>query len=288
MFRGGIFLQFLLQRNWHAAVRLVGQDLISEVTYCGTDREVYACLVVDPQTFIVKSATWEKYRTPEEKGHKTLNLTQLEGMEAYFGCGGTLRQALAPLQEPFARELFAEAVRGISQAETFLLQERGYSSPQAYEDYWNEFYVGSCRFYSNLERVTKGWYEYLGYSKRQGILFNRLRNLVLFEDDHGPDQFYLLIGQLCDSFHEVSVNLIIEKDTLSVKKATGHFLRVPDPVCGEAAELVKIIEGKNLQGMSKKNLAHLLQSGNNCVHLIDLIYEGAETLEYWRGKGALS
>lgn len=277
-------MRFLLQRNWHSAVRLTGQDLISEVTYCGTDQEVYACLVVDPQTFIVKNATWEKYRTPAEKGQRTLNLTQLEGMEAYLGCGSTLRRLLAPLQDSFAQELFAETVRGLTQAETFLLQKRGYPSLQAYEDDWKEFYAGSCRFYSNLDQVTKGWYEYLGYHERRGTLFNRLRNLTLAEDASDTEQFYLLTGQLCDSFHEVSVNLVIAKDNLSVKKAEGHFLRIPDPVCGEAAELVKLIEGKKLMGMPKKELAHILQSGDNCVHLIDLIYEAVVTLENWQEK----
>lgn len=276
-------MQFLLQRNWHSVVRLEeqGQDLLSEVTYCGTDREVYACLVVDPHTFLVKSATWETYRTPEEKGQKTLNLTQLKGMEAYFGCGGALRQALAPLQEPFALALFAEAVRGLAQAETFLLRERGYPSPEAYEEHWNSFYFESCRFYSNLDRVSGGWYDYVGYSERRGILYNRLRNIVLSTEGHNSASYYFLNGQFCDSFHEVSVTLVLEKENLVVKKATGHFMRAPDPVCGEAAEFVKAIEGKSLQGMQKKNLAHLLQGGNGCVHLIDLIYEGVETLAYW-------
>ncbi|NLJ55742.1 MAG: DUF2889 domain-containing protein [Firmicutes bacterium] len=279
-------MRFLLQRNWHTAVRLTGQDLISEVTYCGTDQEVYACLVVDPQTFIVKGATWEKYRTPTEKGQKTMNLTQLVGMEAYLGCGPTLRRLLAPLQDSFAQETFAETVRGLTQAETFLLQKRGYSSQKAYEDDWKEFYAGSCRFYSNLDQVTKGWYEYLGYHERRGILFNRLRNLVLAENGSGSEQFYLLTGQLCDSFHEVSVKLVVAKDDLSVKKATSHFLRVPDPICGEGAELVKLIEGQKLLSMPKRKLAHLLRSSDNCVHLIDLVYEAVVALEHWQKKGS--
>ncbi len=281
-------MDYLLQRNWHSAVRFEGdgQDLLSEVTYCGTDREVYASLVVDPHTFLVKRALWETYRTPEGKGQKTLVLSPLEGIEAYFGCGGAFRRALAPLQEPFALELFLETVRGLLQAETFLLKERGHASPEAYEEYWNKNYLDSCRFYSNLDRVSGSWYDYVGFSERRGILFNRLRSMVLSTAGNNTDNYYNLYGQLCDSYHEVTVALVLEKDNLVVKKATGHLLRVPDPVCEEAAAFVKDVEGKSLRGMQKKNLAHLLQGGNGCVHLIDLIYEGVEALSYWLAKQA--
>lgn len=279
-----------MQRNWHSAVRLEEEreDLFSEVTYCGTDREAFARLVVDPRTYLVKSAVWETYRTPEEKGQRTLNLNQLKGMEAYFGCGATLRQVLNPLREPYAPALFAETVRGLIQAETFLLEERGHSSPEAYEEYWNKFYLGSCRFYSNLDRVGGSWYDYVGFDKRRGILFNRMRSLVLSTAEYDGADCYYLYGQLCDSYHEVDVTLVLDKDDFVVKKASGYLLRVPDPVCREAATFVNAVEGKSLLGMQKKTVAHLLQGGNGCVHLIDLIYEGAETLSYWQeGQGDL-
>jgi len=279
-------LEFLLQRNWYSTVRLdeEGQDLFSEVTYCGTDREVHARLIVDPNTFLVKSANWETYRTPEGKGQRTLNLSQLEGMEAYFGCGGTLRQILAPLQEPYARALFAEAVRGLIQAETFLLKERGYPSKKTYEEHWYKVYRDSCRYFSNLDRISGGWYDYVGYSERLGVLFNRLRNMILFTREQDSAECYHLYGQLCDSYHEVTVTLVLDRDSLEVLEAEGHFLRVPDPVCEEAIEFVHAVEGKSLQGMQKKDLAHLLRGGDGCVHLIDLIYEGVETLSIWTAK----
>ena len=79
----------------------------------------------------------------------------------------------------------------------------------------------------------------------------------------------------------MSATLVLTKDNLEVKKAVGHFLRVPDPVCREAVEFVQAIKGKSLQGMPKKTLAHLLQGGDGCTHMIDLIYEAVETVSYW-------
>jgi hypothetical protein len=251
------------------------QELLVEVTYCGTDREACARLVVDPVTFTVSEAAWEKYRAPEEAGCKALSLPQLAGIEAYFNSGAALREALAPLQDACANGLFAEAVRGVIQAETFLFKERGFSTPEAYEDNWNTLYVNSCRYYSNLERVTQGWYEHVGYSSRGGSLFNRMKTQVLYLKGNS----YLLTGHLNDSFHGVSVELELEKDKLMVKSARGDLLRAPDRVCGEAAGLMKELKGKNLGGIKKKDIALLLGGGNGCVHLIDLVSDGLETLE---------
>ena len=99
-------MQCIFQRNWHSFVRMEDeQSLLSEVTYCGTYREVCARLIINPNTFIVKKAVWEVYRTPEEAGFRTLDIPGMVGIEAYFGSGGNLRKALQPLQDSFAGEL---------------------------------------------------------------------------------------------------------------------------------------------------------------------------------------
>ncbi len=266
-------MQCIFQRNWHSSVRMEEQILSSEVTYCGTDREVCARLIIDPNTFLVKKAVWETYRTPGGAGFKALDIPGMAGMEAYFGSGGRLRRVLQPLQDSFAGELFAEAVRAIIQAETFLLNERGYT-PESYEQYWIEFYKDTCCFFSNLDRVTLGWYEYIGYSTRAGSLFNRMKSQILSLHENT----YFLSGHINDSFHGIAVDLELEKNTRRIKKSRGGFLRFPDPVCKEAGVFMKQLEGETLAGLKKKEIAHLLGASNGCVHMIDLVFDGQETL----------
>jgi hypothetical protein len=267
-------LQCIFQRNWHSFVRMEDeQSLLSEVTYCGTDREVCARLIINPNTFIVKKAVWEVYRTPEEAGFRTLDIPGMVGIEAYFGSGGNLRKALQPLQDSFAGELFAEAVRAIIQAETFLLNERGFT-PESYEQFWIDFYKDTCCFFSNLDRVSLGWYEYIGYCTRGGSLFNRMKSQILTLHDNS----YFLSGHLNDSFHGIAIDLELEKDTRCVKNARGSLLRIPDPVCKEAEGFMRQLEGKTLAGLKKKEIAHLLGASNACVHMIDLVFDGQETL----------
>lgn len=266
-------MQCIFQRNLHSSVRMEEHNLLSEVTYCGTDREVCARLMINPKTLNVLKAVWEIYRTPDEAGYKALDIPGMVGMEAYFGSGGNLRKALQPLQDPFAGELFAEAVRGIIQAETFLLKERGYT-PESYERYWTDFYKDTCCFFSNLDRVSLGWYEYIGYSTRGGSLFNRMKSQILSLHEGS----YYLSGHINDSFHGIAVDLELERGTRRVKSARGSLLRAPDSVCKEAAVYMKQLEGKLLSGLSKKDIAHLLGASNSCVHMVDLVFDGQETL----------
>ena len=267
-------MQCIFQRNWHSSVRMEEHNLLSEVTYCGTDREVCARLMINPKTLIVLKAVWETYRTPDEAGYKALDIPGMVGMEAYFGSGGNLRKALQPLQDPLAGELFAEAVRGNIQAETFLIKERGYNTPESYERYFNDFYKDSCCFFSNLDRVSLGWYEYIGYNKRGGSLFNRMKSQILSLHENS----YYLSGHINDSFHGIAIDLELEKDPRRVKNAWGSPLRIPDPVCKEAGVYMKQLEGKILAGLKKKEIAHLLGASNSCVHMVDLVFEGQETL----------
>lgn len=272
-------MRCLFQRNWHSSVRFDEgqgeQELLVEVTYCGTDREACARLFIDPQTLIIKDAYWEKYRTPGESGCQVLRIPQLSGMEAYFKAGPVLREALAPLQDSYAHSLFAEAVRGVIQAETYLFKERGFASTEAYQNYWDNNYVNTCRYYSNLDRVTQGWYDYIGYSERRGSLFNRIKTQHLYLNG----DYYLLTGNMTDSFHGVSVELELEKDKYKVKSARGELVRAPDPVCAEAVDLMAGLAGKELAGLKKKDIAQRMGGGNGCIHLIDLVFDGLETLE---------
>ena len=234
-------MRCIFQRNWHSSVRMEEQNLLTEVTYCGTDREACARFIVDTATLVIKEAAWEKYRTPGKKGWELMNLPQLIGVEAYLGSGGTIRQILAPLNDPYAYQLFAEGVRGIIQAETFIFTERGHSSGDDYQKFWEKHYANSCRYFSYPERVTKGWFEHIGYNDRRGNLFNRVIALALYLKKDS----YLLHGQFNDSFHSICVNLELEKEKPFIK-GRMRFSKGSDLVCEEAEAYMKDLEGKNL------------------------------------------
>ncbi|EHQ91266.1 DUF2889 domain-containing protein [Desulfosporosinus youngiae] len=266
----------IAQRNWYTEVRRSGNgELTGKTSYVDTFREAAAYLLVDVHSFIINEAWWEEQRSSNPIPAQTRQVTPLQGTEAYFSSGPALKEAGAFLKDPLAAALFSETVKGIIQAETFLLSERGYNSEDDYTKKWSDFYAGSCRYYSNLDQVAKDWYEYIGGSKRTGNLFVRFKTQSLFE--LGENQ-YLLTGNLSDSFHEVNVSLRID-DEFIVKEADGVLLRSPDIICRETASLLVNLEGIKLKGMVKKELASILGNGQGCVHLIDLVNDCMQMLD---------
>ncbi|MGI5882725.1 MAG: DUF2889 domain-containing protein [Dethiobacteria bacterium] len=263
----------LLQRNWHLSVRYDGGKLISETIYCGTDRELNARLIVQPESLRILNAWWEIYRAPGFAKPEIINISQLRGLEAYFGCGAGLRQALRYLGDHFAVELFSDAVRGVIQAETFLYKERGFPSSEEFEENWTNDYNASCRYYSNIERVSQDWYEYIGYDERTGNLFNRTKTQILSR----IGDLYSIVGHFNDSFHGIAADMLLREDGM-VEKARGVILRAPDDVCREATATLDTLDCKNILQLNKKDIAFLMGNNQGCTHLIDLISESAATL----------
>lgn len=259
------------QRHWFTIVRRSdsGDVLDAQTVYRGTDYETAALLRVDPVTFEIVAATWESY-APKTN---TVAIDGLLGVEAYFKCGPALRENLSALGD-FPRSLFAETVRGIIQAETYLWAERGFASPSDYARYWEDFYAGSCRYYSNLERITRKWDEYT-CSERSTNLFNRFKSQSVYRSPGGG---YRVVGMLSDSFHELSAILTLDQN-LVVTGADGVLLRVPDDVCCEAVEYMGKLAGLLPGNLRKKQVAGMLGAGDGCVHLIDLVYDAVETVK---------
>ena len=273
-------MQCLFQRNWHLSVRSEKEYMIADATYSGTDGEYSARLQVNPRTFIVLGAQWEVYRTAEGVVNKIVDLTQLQGLEAYFNVGRALREALASLQESYAAPLFADTVRAVIQAETYLYGERGFSSPDDYENYWDNNFQNTCRYYSNIERVQRRWYEHVGNANRPGNQFNRMKSQFLYGTSGG----YRLVGHLNDSFHGVASELELAEDGSTVLKSRGDLLRAPDLVCNESTRYMQNMEGKPLGELNKRAIAELLGSSAGCVHLFEIVADGMETLVLYKEK----
>lgn len=260
-------MRCVLQRNFHTSVRDEKSQLLAETIYQDSSREVAARLFVDRKTFSIQEAGLERL------GCDGVLVPELLGMVAYLGAGKELRQALAGIKDPLAAELFAETIRGIVQAETFLYRERGFSSAGEYGRHWNEKYLNSCRYYSNLGRVTRRWEEYDGHERRGGYLFLRSKTYLLYQEAAGS---YLVKGALNDSFHEMSIVMQFAKQIVA---CSGNMLRVPDEVCCGAMEFLPCLHGMDsFPGLPKSVLAEMLGGGQGCIHLVDLVSDSWQTL----------
>ncbi|MTI84499.1 MAG: DUF2889 domain-containing protein [Firmicutes bacterium] len=272
-------MDYLFQCFWHTSICREGKEYLKGFTeYCDSNYEMTASMLVNAKSFIVTDALLEYGRVQGEKRNMVQRLEGLEGMEAYFGCGPELRQGLKDVNDSVAISLFGENVRGIIQAETFLLSERGYASLEAYSKHWDKFYTDSCRYYSNLKHVKHSWSDYVGNDKRENIIFTRFKNQQLYRLNSGE---YLVSGSLSDSFHEINVVLSLNGSGTRVIAAKSSFLRVPDAICRESVDYLRRLEGKDLIGLSKKEIAELLGKSQGCVHLIDIVHDAVTTLSLY-------
>ncbi len=271
-----------MQRIWHSSVlREDEQYLIAKTSYLDSRVERVAVMRVKIAGLKIAEAWLERLGRPGDMDERRQYIQGLKGVEAYLGSGAGLKAGLKGIEDEVERSLFNDTVVAIVQAETFLFRERGYSDAVTYSQAWEDFYAGSCRYYSNLDRVKTTWGGYIGNSGREINLFDRGKSQQLYRDDRGS---YIINGSLIDSFHQVGTYLELDKD-MKVTTASGQLLRVPDAVCRESSLQMENLKGCLLPGMPKKDLAHQLGAGQGCVHLIDLTYDSLKTLELYLNQG---
>lgn len=271
-------MEFHFQRSWHVHVERTTKEIItSSCHYLDSVEEKTAVLQVRVKDFSIEKAELLKLRQAEQFTETVIHIPEIKGVTAYLGSGPELRKALAPLLSSQERELFNQCIIGAFQGETFIFKERGFSTAHQYNQAGEKFMLGTCRYYSNLDRITNSWSDYIGEPEREQYLFNRFKNQQLM----ATEREYWLIGSLNDTFHQVNTCLRLRKTDHRVVDAQGQLLRAPDQVCRESSSYLQDLTGIDILQLDKKELAGRLGAQNGCVHLIDLVFDSAETLRMY-------
>ncbi|MEW6424611.1 MAG: DUF2889 domain-containing protein [Bacillota bacterium] len=285
-------MKALFNRQWLCAVKKLPEGVRAQTHYLDTKREMSVQMLVDPHTFAIREAIVETYRAPGGREFcKSREIPELVGVVAYFEAGRDLRKIA--WENELEQNLFAENIRAVIQAETYLIKERGYASAKDYDDYWREMYRNTCRYYSNLEKVKKTWLEHIADQERFSNLYCRCHSYTLYSPERSPENHssgnpsggFVLTGTFHDSFHELSLVLKLNGGGSVIAGARAQMLRGPDDVCKEGmTEAVHLIGKPLAPAPGKKEIAALLGGQNGCVHLIDLAYNLGQTLKYYQEK----
>ncbi|MGE5404516.1 MAG: DUF2889 domain-containing protein [Candidatus Saccharibacteria bacterium] len=256
-------------------VKRIGDQLLAEATMLSTDHEAVGWMhLEDVKTFAIKEAGWEILRAPGKTTTEQGTIPQMVGLEAYFNAGRELKKFLPGDENELARELLADCIRGIIQAETYLFPERGYESAQAYDAFWDKMYIDSCLYYSNLDKIEKPWMAYAAIEMRQHVLFNRSRTCEV----RGTENGHLLArGSFIDSFHELAVHLDVDNNGVIIA-ADGEFRRAPDKICFSNTKNLPQLTGNNICKMGKKDIAKHAGGAQGCNHLVDLLFDIARAV----------
>lgn len=259
------------QSTYSCSAERNGDEMMVKSVLISTDYEVSAQIVVDVKSFKIKHARWDAFRLPTGYIFMGKEIPDLVGIDAYFYSGSQIRRTVGEEMNSIPLELIIECIRGVGQAEAFLIPERGFPILKEFDDYCQTIGKDSCRYYSNLDRIAMSWTEYMGEhsTTRNKGLFDRHKNYQVFLK---PDGSYFTTAGFNDTFHEILLVTSFTQDGL-ICECSGDFLRGPDQVCFENAALLPGLIGKNLAAMEKEKLAAIVGGPLGCTHLFEIFWD---------------
>jgi len=237
-----------------------------------TGYEAVGRMQADAGSFCVQDAVWQVLRSPDSRFNGGGQIGELVGAEAYLKAGSALR-GVGQAHGDLPRQLMAECVKGIIQSESYLFKERGFSTIQEADDSWIKNNVNTCWLYSNMDRKSLPWLEYIADRAWGENLFNRSKNVAIHYDGGAVSAEGIFI----DSFHELHISLEIEAG--AIIKATSEFVRAPDPVCYETRERLFGYENKVFTALSRQEIGQSCGGGQGCAHLVDLLLYMQQTIQ---------
>ncbi|MDR3590577.1 MAG: DUF2889 domain-containing protein [Negativicutes bacterium] len=248
--------------------RIIAQTILLSSAY-----EAAARMILATDSFIISEAAWDIYRSPGRKLNGSSAASPLVGQEAYFSIGPALR-AVGRENGELPRELLADCVKGVIQAETHLFGERGFPSAAAYDDFWRDNYRNSCRRYSSDEGIAQSWFEFVADRKAAGdCLFTRCKTASVHAMADGT---LSASASFIDSYHELS--LFMTSAAGVITGCSAELVRVPHTVCRETLARLAALRGQAVDDINGKAAAESVGGALGCNHLVDLVYHTAKTL----------
>ncbi|MGN1349738.1 MAG: DUF2889 domain-containing protein [Anaerovoracaceae bacterium] len=268
--------------------RLSDTESVANSFLLTTDFEGSIALTIKNDTFEIVDAQWSIHRAPDMDRRGEGRAEMLIGDSAFTGdrrnhvkvlpdysAGQTETpedpKAVSP-EWAHIRELYLEAMRGLLQAENYLLYERGFKGIIDYEESWDS----DCRPYHTEKPGVNEWPAYVGSFEhfRKRDLYNKYLQMTLM--DNG-DRTVTALGTYNDSFHEMSVCFVFDPADGIIQDLSLNHVRVPFKPCHDFQEsFAERFIGLNIHDLSKREVGKLIGGSFGCFHFVDIIYDLVE------------
>ena len=266
-------MNVLGQSNISNIVNRMGDKLCSSCILSDNTFEISTKLIVDIKNFEIIESFAEIHKSPFENMKKIIQLDEFKGKSGYIEGKKWLKRVLDFENGEVLKVLFNQCINGIIQAETYLIQERGFKSNEEYNRYWDQIEENGCRMYCNKHQDDLEWTEYASPLDRKENLFNRSINSKWFELD---DKNIFAVGTFSDSYHELHVNLKM-KNHEQIETCEIEYKRAPGKACFENYIHQEKLKGKYLKELDKKTIISMFGKSQGCYHLVDLLLELSRT-----------
>lgn len=174
------------------------------------------------------------------------------------------------------RELYLEVLRGVLQAEYYMLEDRGYGGYVDYELHWGDSMQGNCRPYNGEMPPVDAWPLYVGGPNhyRTYDYYNKYKQFTIIDNEDGTMS---ATGAYNDSFHELTLVMSFGKEDGIITDYDQMTVRVPFNPCWELQHLHNdLFIGKDIRAFSKRDVGKISGGNMGCYHLVDLVAAIAE------------
>lgn len=261
----------LFSQGCSVSVSREGQQLVAGVNNLSTIRDDYLRLEVDLPGLVITAADLESNRNLFEPKF-SISLEELKDQVVNFELFAAVTDLTlpgGPEQRGYFRRMLLEAFTAILQSETFFYTERGFSGPGEYDAFWKEFSRDNCRYYSNLDGITKEFSVYVADQQRVRHLFSRQRQALLEKDG----RMLKATASMRDSFHEMHSWWVVDEISLTIFEARGKVVRAPDRICAETEALFKPLIGKDASVDNRRFIRAAVDGPQGCAHFGDLVMD---------------
>lgn len=256
--------------------KLPDGKFIGECSYLGSRYECSIVLYFDAREMKIEKAFYSVHRTPQNDNLTEGEIPELVGEPCTFAASKIIKTLPDYDGNGFIKELLLEDLRGINQAEIYMLEEINIANPIEYEKKWLNEKVNYCRPYTGRMPGVYEWPNYVNSLNhyRTKNLYNKYKQYTLIST--GGDEV-TISGTYQDSFHEMYAQISYSLTDRTISDFDMTMRRWPFAACFEMDHMASgLFVGKKIDDLTKKETGGLIGGSTGCFHLVDIVADMAK------------
>ncbi|MCL1911882.1 MAG: DUF2889 domain-containing protein [Leptospirales bacterium] len=282
-------IKILEQGAWlNYTNRLGDKELISQAMFLSTHYDCSATLCATSKGYKITQASYSIHRCPDMSKRKEADVPELVGGSGHYDGVKAIRELPDHGDNGKVKELFIEAIRGLDQAETFLLEELGMKTREEYEVRWQNRVKSdpkayACRPYWNRMPGLEEWSTHIGaydYTRMKGF-YTKYMSYVILQKNESE---IIVSGTYNDSFHEMHTELTFDAASRNVNAFDMVVVRAPHVQCHELTHTAsEHFIGSSIDNLPKREVGKIIGGEPGCHHLVEIVSTMASAVKEFKG-----
>jgi len=282
-------IKILEQGAWINYTNRFGEkELISQAMFLSTRYDCSATICATSQGYKITQARYSIHRCPDMSKRAEGSLPELVGGSGHYDGVKAIRDLKDFGDDGKVKELLIESIRGLDQAETFLLEELGMKTREEYEIRWQNRVKSdpkayACRPYDGRMPGLEEWSTHIGaydYTRTQNF-YTKYMSYVILQKNEGET---IVSGTYNDSFHEMHTELAFDAASRNIKAFDMIVVRAPHVQCHELSHAsAGSFVGQSIDSFSKREVGKIVGGPPGCHHLVEIISTMASAVKEFQG-----